>query len=185
MPEQLRPCLPCSTVCRTPRWRSWLPAAMPVCPCTRQRVQQAAAQGRQVQQLAVLESLRTYLWGRARRLAPCSASTPVSAYWVLCSSCGSSACIIPPKLAAAHGAIGATAGFGAIRHAPSGRRPETTPRVYNCAAGERLPEREEAAAGGDHAGAAQLQRTSTLTDYERSETAREFQLYVCEVLQQL
>lgn len=86
-----------------------------------------------------------------------------------------------PNLAAAHGAI---SGFASTRHAPSGRQPVTDPRVYNCAAGERLAEREEAA-GGDHAGAAQLQRTSTLTDYERSETAREFQLYVCEVLQQL
>ena len=31
----------------------------------------------------------------------------------------------------------------------------------------------------------QLQRMGTLTDYERNQTAKEFALFVCEVLQQL
>ncbi len=30
-----------------------------------------------------------------------------------------------------------------------------------------------------------LQRSGTLTDYERSEAAKQFQLYACELLQQL
>ena len=84
------------------------------------------------------------------------------------------------------GAAGAGAGVaGLCCGIPSLHPPAQTslPR----AASERLPERGAAGGGGgsDGAGAALLQRTATLTDYERSETARDFQLYVCEVLQQL
>lgn len=83
------------------------------------------------------------------------------------------------------GPAGAAAGgAGELENLFVGSGQATRPLQRFNSSGERLAEREEAA-GGDHAGAAQLQRTSTLTDYERSETAREFQLYVCEVLQQL
>ncbi|KAI3424707.1 hypothetical protein D9Q98_008096 [Chlorella vulgaris] len=56
-----------------------------------------------------------------------------------------------------------------------------TPRFDS--AGARLPDQRRSSTDGR--GGAVLQRSVTLTDYERSEAAKQFQLYACELLQQL